>query len=312
MTCSLPEHHYFAHIEQLDEFFGALNWSIEYRQLQPGRLSSNVSLLEGDSWFLAKEQSNRNIEGQSAAPLGMYVLALIKGNPAVVNGQTVSSGHVFFQSPESDFRVTLPAGIEITQVGVTAAQFEDTCLATQGHLPNLSGALSLPSEMPGQLALVLQTMKEALFDPTIGYVGREERVSRAVAELITIAHRQLEAPKSHRLNSAQARKTLERARDYIEANLGDTIRISFLCQYAGTTARSLERVFARELGTSPQLYIKARRLNAVRRNLLAADRVRRAVVTEVAQSFGFTHMGRFAQEYRLYFGESPRETLLSN
>jgi AraC-like DNA-binding protein len=32
-------------------------------------------------------------------------------------------------------------------------------------------------------------------------------------------------------------------------------------------------------------------------------------VTVLAMGFGFTHMGRFAVEYRQRFGESPSETL---
>ncbi len=104
---------------------------------------------------------------------------------------------------------------------------------------------------------------------------------------------------------------MERARDYIEAHADQAIRIESLCEHAGTTLRTLERIFTRELGVTPQQYVKARRLNAVRRRLIDADRDQGLKVTDVALDHGFAHLGRFSGEYRRFFGESPRETLLA-
>ena len=63
---------------------------------------------------------------------------------------------------------------------------------------------------------------------------------------------------------------------------------------------------------TPQQYVKARRLNAVRRSLLDSDCEQGIRVTDVALDHGFSHLGRFSGEYRRYFGESPRETLFSH
>jgi transcriptional regulator GlxA family with amidase domain len=111
------------------------------------------------------------------------------------------------------------------------------------------------------------------------------------------------------LHSVNARRALERAREYIEAQLSATIRVASICSYARTTLRTLNRSFRQELGMSPQEYVKVRRLNRVRRQLLVVDCEQSARVTDVAMQHGFTHLGRFAGEYRRYFGESPRETL---
>ncbi|MEV6902279.1 helix-turn-helix domain-containing protein [Amycolatopsis sp. NPDC051372] len=46
------------------------------------------------------------------------------------------------------------------------------------------------------------------------------------------------------------------------------------------------------------------RLGRAHRALLGADRT----VAEIASSCGFTHLSRFAQEYRARFGELPSET----
>ena len=57
----------------------------------------------------------------------------------------------------------------------------------------------------------------------------------------------------------------------------------------------------------PKQYLHARRLAGVRRELrLAPSEVR---VVDVANRWGFWHMGRFAADYRKQFGEQPSETL---
>ena len=54
-------------------------------------------------------------------------------------------------------------------------------------------------------------------------------------------------------------------------------------------------------------YLRRARLVRVRQALLAARGDE--TVTHVALAWGFTHLGRFALEYRSLFGESPSETL---
>jgi transcriptional regulator GlxA family with amidase domain len=58
---------------------------------------------------------------------------------------------------------------------------------------------------------------------------------------------------------------------------------------------------------SPMQYLRNSRFGKVRAALLRADP--EESVTEIAMNWGFTHMGRFAVEYRQRFGESPSESL---
>jgi AraC-like DNA-binding protein len=53
-------------------------------------------------------------------------------------------------------------------------------------------------------------------------------------------------------------------------------------------------------------YLRSARLARVREALIRADGA--ASVTDIAMGWGFSHLGRFAAEYRGQFGESPSET----
>jgi len=81
-----------------------------------------------------------------------------------------------------------------------------------------------------------------------------------------------------------------------------------LCALIGVTERTLRSCCAAFLGVSPSRYMLMRRLRAARIALRNADPAH-ARVGEIAGSYGFTELGRFAVIYRTAFGESPSTTL---
>jgi len=98
------------------------------------------------------------------------------------------------------------------------------------------------------------------------------------------------------------------AREYIEDHYGETFQMEDLCRFTGVSQRTLQRSFLVYFQVSPFEYLKARRLNAARQALAAADSSRERV-SRIAFDNGYTHLGRFSVDYRVHFGESPRETL---
>lgn len=81
-----------------------------------------------------------------------------------------------------------------------------------------------------------------------------------------------------------------------------------LREHAGVSERTLQYAFQERFGLTPAAFLKARRLAAVRSELLHA-RPAGASVSQVVAQFGFWHSGQFAADYRRAFGELPSETL---
>lgn len=75
----------------------------------------------------------------------------------------------------------------------------------------------------------------------------------------------------------------------------------------GISVRTLQQNFRMFIGASPTEWWRAHRLDRVHALLCAGGRGVR--VTDAATEYGFFHLGRFAQQYRDRFGESPSETL---
>jgi AraC-like DNA-binding protein len=105
------------------------------------------------------------------------------------------------------------------------------------------------------------------------------------------------------------RRTVRHALDYIEAHLSEPITMADLARHTGGSVRSIQQGFRDELGCTPMAYLRERRLERARQELVDADPGEGITVTGVAQHWGFNHLGSFAVLYRQRWGESPSETL---
>lgn len=98
--------------------------------------------------------------------------------------------------------------------------------------------------------------------------------------------------------------------DFLRDNINEPITVGDLSRMAGVSERTLRSAFHDVLGVSPKQWALRQRLAAAREALSAAA-PGTTTVTEVAMSYGFFELGRFAGRYRTVFGEMPSETLHS-
>jgi transcriptional regulator GlxA family with amidase domain len=95
---------------------------------------------------------------------------------------------------------------------------------------------------------------------------------------------------------------------FLRDNLGDPVTVGELSRMAGVSERTLRAAFRDVLGLSPKQYVITERLRAVHAALCAAD-PGTTTVTDVAMTYGFFELGRFAGRYRHAYGEVPSRTL---
>jgi AraC-like DNA-binding protein len=81
-----------------------------------------------------------------------------------------------------------------------------------------------------------------------------------------------------------------------------------LAAVGGVSARSLQSMFQKRRGYSPMEFLRRVRFERVREQLCHPSE--KTTVTSAALQWGFLHLGRFAVDYRVRFGEKPSETLL--
>lgn len=153
--------------------------------------------------------------------------------------------------------------------------FDPDCLQPPNRLADATYWRGLSDSVLGHLVNLLQTALRAP-PPTPSFPGRCRVVEQAVA--------------------------------FALARGAEPVTVSELCAKTRVSRRMLNYCFQDVLNTNPVHYLKAIRLNGVRRDLRQADPVP-GVIRDVAGRWGFWHFSRFASEYRSLFGELPSDTL---
>ncbi|MGE3993646.1 helix-turn-helix domain-containing protein [Pseudorhodoplanes sp.] len=134
------------------------------------------------------------------------------------------------------------------------------------------------------------TLGTQLLDIFISELGREPR------------------PYPSKLNLQKYAFIVARAREFIHANLEHPLSIDAIAAASSTTRRTLHRAFVTVLNEAPYDYVLKLRLHRIRRELVS-EAERRCTITEVANRWGITELGRFSRWYREHFGELPSQTL---
>jgi AraC-like DNA-binding protein len=105
------------------------------------------------------------------------------------------------------------------------------------------------------------------------------------------------------------RRAVRQAVAYIESHLAEELTIGQIAGAAQVGIRSLQEGFQSEMSCTPSAYVRDRRLDRARLDLVEASPSDAVTVTDIAVRWGFTHLGRFAATYRQRFGETPSQTL---
>lgn len=102
--------------------------------------------------------------------------------------------------------------------------------------------------------------------------------------------------------SGLAKWRLKRTLDYVEAHLGDPIRLSDMADAAGLTRMHFAAQFKLSTGLRPHEYVLRRRIERAQEMLLvAADSV-----VEIALSVGFQTQSHFTAAFARVVGQTPR------
>ena len=99
-----------------------------------------------------------------------------------------------------------------------------------------------------------------------------------------------------------------RAVKLLRDHVNEPVTMVELSRQTGVSERTLRAAFHDVVGLSPKQYAIGQRLRAAREALCAADPAT-TTVTDIATTYGFFELGRFAGRYRNVFGEVPSHTL---
>ncbi|WP_419998189.1 AraC family transcriptional regulator [Streptomyces boninensis] len=218
-------------------------------------------------------------------------------------------------NPGEEFTLTAPAAASLTLV------FQISADTFRRHLESLLGRpLTQPLELertldtgggPGGSWLRLATLlvqELAHPDSLIPHkvMGKTTEDLLLTGLLMAAGHRYGE--ELLRPTAPLRPATVKRALDAIHADPSRQLSTADLADISRVSARRLQESFRHYVGMTPQSYLRQVRLDHVHKDLVAGNPWDQSV-SEIAQNWGFTHMGRFAAVYKDRFGASPSQTL---
>lgn len=106
-------------------------------------------------------------------------------------------------------------------------------------------------------------------------------------------------------------RAIQRAVEFIEAEPARIMTVTDVAAAACLSVRAVEVGFKRHLGVTPMAFVRDTRLARAHADLVDAD-PEATTVSQVAGRWGFAHLGRFTQSYRLRYSALPSETLRSD
>jgi AraC family transcriptional regulator, ethanolamine operon transcriptional activator len=288
-------------------------WGLDFTQVRRGRFRSSGFILSLGYLTLGYARVNQALVRRVCVPAGQYSVFTIgpDSDSSFLGAQALRVGDCISMDGESHFEaVTRGRFTDLAFSFEESAWFgSDDWLGsrasrTQGpRIENFGDAWA-----ERLYALVDEVLKTAMA-PTRG--SSDASIRAALAERILVhvrSARPVEEQQSteHRAR-ARRRAAVQRAREFINVRLSETIRLEQVCRYACAQSRTLEYGFREMFDTPMVSYIKALRMDRVRKLLRCPSQSHRTV-SELALDTGFCHLSQFASDYKKFFGESPSQT----
>jgi len=301
-----------------DEISASLSrWNQTYRQLSAGIFFGNVDYLQVDGMEIFELHWGQMIHYQGLTPPGTIGFGLpltIEGESRYLN-HSISNGELLIQRSGSEGDLVGSRNFVIQVLTVNEQRFLDkveqiTGLDSRPLLQQISTIKLNPAvaDMLRQKfhAVTHQTITDDSMKSQLesNLARQAEKLLEDIARIVLSSGND----KPPRIRLMRQRELVRMAKDYIWSQPSLAPRTDTICKVLGASERSLRDAFKTCTGMSAGAYIKTFRLNQVR-TLLKSRSPESTLVQDAAHRWGFSHMGQFAADYKLLFGENPSETL---
>lgn len=284
-------------------------WNQTYDQLSPGAFAGSVTELWLPKTQVFVETANRSLRQSCAAWADSiwFGIPSPRSDLMSLGGKTLAAEAVCVRQSGADFELHTAPDFNLYGIVVDRESF--------GHYLETVEHFSLDGLLGHQDVVHLPLAMKAGICRDIGYILAD--AGNGCGETTTLLQERIFATLTHMLTAAtpqplrsagtrlQRQRTVEQVREFILQHPDTPVSIPDLCQRFHLSRRTLQNSVEDITGLPPLAFMRALRLNAVRRQL----RTHPGPVGDAAYAWGFNHLSQFAQDYRKLFGIRPSETV---
>ncbi|WP_299351656.1 helix-turn-helix domain-containing protein [uncultured Shimia sp.] len=281
-------------------------WETEFRQTQPGKTHIAVAKVQCENIAILDFKSNLGLHQMGSGPKGCVTIGVpICGGVEKWKDVPAKVGALLSFGSGTSFEGLSPHGFQGLTFALPEAFFSDLCKklgvvnsATFRQFGVISSANA--SRRRSRIAAhVLESLAAngAPFTP---------QYEDEIASALVLSMTDDDAQHDDKSTPARRAKARQRAIEVMEYLAPEAARISDICAQSGSSWRTLNRAFLEYFGFGPKVYFEHLRLTKVRDELVQFGP--EMPIVDVANRWGFWHMGKFARDYRRLFHELPSET----
>jgi AraC family transcriptional regulator, ethanolamine operon transcriptional activator len=312
---SAPAFRHAVHrLKNPEEFSQAISGaSLSADFLAPSHLPSCIEQFQAPNWSLDFQKAYVKARITGPVPQGWVSMGLMRGSATSSWYGTPASAGTLACTPATDGLdgYTTP-GFECLTVSIPEKVWENCrCLAgsDREHF-SIGTVLQLPPDIHAKIERQAQfiqgLLRGARLDPHLS-----DSVAHSAAEfaldVASTAWELSDQRKPCRDSIRNRTRLARRAEAWLREHLAEPLRIPDLCLALRVSRRELEYAFRTTFDESPRDYLHSLRLNAIHRSLRRSDPDESVLKTLLQH--GLSHPGRFAADYKNFFGHSPRHTL---
>ena len=300
----------------VDEHAASLSdWSQKYEQVSPGRFKGRLDVLSLGPVQVFRETMHQAVLMRTATAPNIVAVGAPVGDQSQgwFCGRPVDETHIVRLATGREFELATRGDFDLAVVGVDldflnnySRQIDGIeSFSTLDHHQIVTGGATDSSTLR---ELLLATLATARDSPKL---LEQEPLRRALVrslcdELIACSNQPRTKGGATDATVATRQRVVREARHYMSQHADVAISVPDLCEAIHVSRRTLQYSFQDVLQMSPVAYLRALRLNGMRRDLRHGGP---ESVGDRAARWGFWHLSHFAADYRHMFGELPSATL---
>ncbi|WP_332671245.1 helix-turn-helix domain-containing protein [Aromatoleum sp.] len=293
------------------------HWRQRYDQLSAGAFAGKF----GEFWFdniqIFRERTNQVVHEIGYAWEGSRTV----GVPVEVDGNgwycgeacTLDSLITLRGGDELDYRT--PRVHDVVAVTTDARMFNDYAARVEhrdieAEMGKRRVLAATPEQVSTLRSFLLTVMASLEATPALlRHAQTRKGLEQAIYGSLIAAINEASDSGSRCTGAGRGRQQIvDRAREYMRAHIDEPITVADLCTELKVSRRTLQYSFQDILNLNPVSFLRAMRLNGVRRALKNAAYGQESVA-DIAARWGFWHLSHFAADYKMMFGELPSDTL---
>lgn len=311
LECQWRRHEFNDSDDQAGQLTG---WNQQYEQLSAGKFSGSIMELWTQGAQIIFESSNQVVHqsGRSWPASRTFLIPLQQEGVARFGRWVMHPDSAVTLGPdeELDF-LTAPRGVTAsitldTQVleALSVLTEDESLEARYGDAARLGAGKPELDSLRQAFLEIFQTLRQ---QPQLFGSSQVCRMLRDNLVMEIFATLTPQADDDRRRRVQAHRRIVGKAKEYVIEHRYEAVTIPELCKAIGVSRRNLQLCFNEQMGCSPVQFLRAIRLNRVRRELRETAQ-RDVLVRDVASRWGFWHLSSFSAHYKAMFAELPSET----